>query len=311
MRSLSVAMLVWWVSWEREISLRSWAYVAQQLQRAWYTVTTIEQDGSWVRERTDLDSFDCIFPVVHGEWWEDGQIAARANQIWVPRVWCDAQSSYLCYDKLLCKQRCEHWWVAVAPYAILRSNHLPTWSWVQQWLWDHVFVKALNQWSSQWVWSVRSESDYNSAIEWVFAYWPMALIEKAIHWREIEVAVAWSWDGQTISVPWEIITWTDGWYSHEEKYATQSTAQTVVWAELTTAQHEYLRTLTKTIWQILWCAGMRRCDYFLDKQWEFIFNEINTIPGFTSISLYPKLLKASWIPPIELMHALINWAMDR
>ena len=177
-----------------------------------------------------------------------------------------------------------------------------------------VFVKPANMGSSVGVHKVKAAAELTAAFTDAFQYDNKVLIEKAVNAREIELAVLGSIDPlepPLISVAGEVIP-THEFYSYESKYIDENGAVLDIPARITSEQMRAAMQLARDVFITLECEGMARVDLFLDKlSGTFYFNEINTIPGFTQISMYPRLFEASGIGYKELLSRLIDLALER
>jgi D-alanine-D-alanine ligase len=174
------------------------------------------------------------------------------------------------------------------------------------------FVKPANLGSSVGVSRAKSEAELTPALEHAFEFDDKLVIELGLdHPREVECAVLGG-DCPRASVPGEItIEHPDGYYSYAAKYVDGSGVETKIPANLTPAQAEAVQRLSLATFRALECDGLARVDLFLDKSGALYVNEINTLPGFTAVSMFPKLWQASGVPATELMTILIDEALAR
>ena len=172
-----------------------------------------------------------------------------------------------------------------------------------------MFIKPANQGSSVGVSKVNNEKEFNSALNSAFDFDDKVLIEAAIVGREIEVSVLGN-DELTVSVPGEIVSNVD-FYDYESKYLTDDGATLIIPAKLTEDETTKIRSVAENTYRTLDCLGYARVDVFLTESGEVIVNEINTLPGFTSISMYPKLMEESGIPYSELLDKLIDLSIEK
>jgi D-alanine-D-alanine ligase len=149
----------------------------------------------------------------------------------------------------------------------------------------------------------------NAAITAAFQYDTKVIIERAVTGREIECSILGNHD-PVASVPGEIIP-ADGFYSYAAKYLDENGAQLVIPADVTDSERKTIQETSVRTFEVLCCSGMARVDGFLTSDGSFVINEINTIPGFTRISMYPKLFEASGVPQAELINRLIALAIER
>ena len=174
------------------------------------------------------------------------------------------------------------------------------------------FVKPANAGSSVGVHKVKEASSLSAALADAFSYDTKVIVERAVNAREIEVAVLGN-DAPEASLPGEVVvTHKDGFYSYEAKYIDADGSRTEIPARLSEAQSQEVRGLAVRAFAALDCAGMARVDFFLDQdRGTFYVNEINTLPGFTSISMYPKLWEATGLPFTALISRLLDLAVER
>ena len=172
-----------------------------------------------------------------------------------------------------------------------------------------VFVKPANMGSSIGVSKVRSDLELRPALDRAFAYDDVVLIEEAIVGREIEVAILGNDDARA-SVPGEIVPGNE-FYDYDDKYVTDG-AQLLVPAALDAGEVADVQQLALDVFRVLRCSGLARVDFFFEPDGRgFLCNEVNTMPGFTPISMYPKLWQASGIPYSQLIDHLVELALER
>jgi D-alanine-D-alanine ligase len=174
-----------------------------------------------------------------------------------------------------------------------------------------LFVKPANLGSSVGVRKVQSMEQLYSALEYAFRFDNKVLAEEAISGREIECAVLGD-DQLEASIPGEIVVkHPDGFYSYAAKYIDESGAILKIPAELSPRIVTLVQSLSKSVFKTLECSGLARVDFFLDRRGRLVVNEINTMPGFTSMSMYPKLWEASGVSQSQLIDRLIELAIKR
>jgi D-alanine-D-alanine ligase len=262
---------------------------------------------------------DVIFPVMHGTYCEDGTMQGLLELADVPYVGCGVLASAVGMDKDVAKRLIQGAGLPIVPYIALKVD-----SWkkdrasverqVRSELGYPCFVKPANAGSSVGVHKVKAEADLSAALTDSFRYDMKVLIEKAISAREIEVSVLEnpdSSDTPLVSVAGEIAP-THEFYSYESKYLDDNGAVLTIPAKLSPEQAARAQEIGRRAFVALECEGMARVDMFVDRgTGEFYFNEINTLPGFTSISMYPKLWEASGLGYSELLAKLIELALTR
>lgn len=263
--------------------------------------------------------FDVVFPVMHGALCEDGTVQGMFELMDVPYVGAGVLGSALGMDKDASKRLVAAAGIAVAPYFTIKHGawkNDPSYycDLIAKQLQFPVFVKPANTGSSVGIQKVKKLDDLIYAIEDAFLYDVKVLVETAIDAREIELSALESLDygaPTLISIPGEISP-THEFYSYAAKYLDEKGAELTIPAEITPAQAKQAQQLSAQIFELLDCEGMARVDLFLDRKTnQFYFNEINTIPGFTKISMYPKLWEASGLSYRNLLTHLIQLAIAR
>ncbi|MBB4369627.1 D-alanine-D-alanine ligase [Bradyrhizobium sp. cir1] len=265
----------------------------------------------------DALEIDVVFPVIHGPLCEDGTVQGLLELADVAYVGSGVLASAVSMDKDVAKRLAEFAGIPVAPYRVLtrkafvqdRSSSLAK---AVEGLSLPVFVKPCNMGSSVGIHKVKTWEALGAALDDAFRYDVKVLVEQGIDAREIEVAVL---EGETLfaSLASELNPNAHHeFYSYEAKYLDPDGARVDLPAQLDVAQMERVRSLATQVFAALECSGFARVDFFLDRQTgEFCFNEINTLPGFTSISMYPKMMEASGVPYGELLTRLVELALDR
>lgn len=323
----TILILFWGQSPEHEVSVRSARNVLSGIDKSIYEVRIVWVDQQWLwREfnqfpdgkeviRSEKQFFleneriDCIFSVIHGTTGEDWVIQGIATAAWIPIVWCWIASSELCIDKIKTKECLERNGISTAPYIVVTKEINDWWKVVSDRLWTPVFAKTPCQGSSVWVYKVENAWTYDKALQDCSMYDERVLLEKAIVWREIEFAVLGN-DHILISPPWEIVQWDDWWYSYDDKYASTSNVVTRVVDDFSDSMVEKMRVIVTDSYKLLWCSGFARVDLFVTEDEIIYVNEVNTIPWFTSISMYPQLMSAAWVPLTQLLTRLIELACE-
>ncbi len=260
-------------------------------------------------------SVDIVFPVVHGTFCEDGTLQGLLDLAMVPYVGADVIGSAIGMDKDVAKR-------------LLRDAGIPVVDWivVQRYRWDagkkdiidHIaekikfpcFIKPCNAGSSVGISKVKKLESLEEAVENAFLWDNKILIETGINAREIEFSVMGN-DKPESSMPGEIRPRHE-FYSYEAKYIDSEGADLLIPAEIDSALTEKMKKTAVDGYSALCCKGMARVDFFLDRDsGRYYLNEINTLPGFTNISMYPKLWENSGIDYSTLLNKLIDLAMER
>ena len=263
------------------------------------------------RDGTTIGRIDVLFPVLHGPYGEDGTIQGLAKLADIPCVGAGVLGSAVGMDKDVMKRLLRDARIPIAPFrTILRRDRAGvSYAGVTADLGSRLFVKPANLGSSVGISRANDDASFQSAIDLAFRYDSKVIVETEVTGREIECSVLGNED-PIASVPGEIIP-SDGFYSYEAKYLDENGAELRIPAELTETEQQTVQTTAIDAFVTLCCEGMARVDGFLTEDGRFIVNEINTIPGFTRISMYPKLFEASGIGPSELIDRLISLALER
>jgi D-alanine-D-alanine ligase len=255
------------------------------------------------------ESVDVVFPILHGPFGEDGTMQGLLKLANIPFVGAGVLGSAVGMDKDVMKRLLRDAGLPIASFLAIKENDIPSFEEVAEKIGLPFFVKPANLGSSVGVNKVNDEKDFENAIREAFAFDRKIIIEENIDGREIECAVLGN-DDPIASIPGEIISDHD-FYSYEAKYIDEHGAKIEIPAKLSDELIAKIQALAIKTFKTLDCEGMGRVDFFLKNDDEIIVNEINTIPGFTSISMYPKLWQASGISYPELIDRLIQLAFER
>jgi D-alanine-D-alanine ligase len=259
-------------------------------------------------------SLDVVFPALHGTYGEDGCVQGLLDLADVAYVGSGVLGSALGMDKVVQKRLLLAAGIPVVPFLAATRSELERQpdlaaAWVRK-LGLPVFVKPANMGSSVGVSRVTAFTQLDAAIAGALEYDNKILIEEGIDAREIECAVLGN-DLPEASVAGEIRP-RDDFYSYDAKYVDEDGATLLIPAPLSDEQAAAIRSLSIRVFRELDCAGMARVDFLLDRKTGDIYvNELNSIPGFTTISMYPKLWEASGVPYSELIDRLIRLAIER
>jgi D-alanine-D-alanine ligase len=259
---------------------------------------------------------DVVFPVLHGTYGEDGTVQGLLELADVAYVGSGHLGSGIGMDKDVSKRLLLAAGIPVVPFRLITAGDLrrdPEGAARRAAeLGFPLFVKPANAGSSVGVSKVKDPVALLPALRAALGYDVKALAEQAVDAREIECAVLGNDDPQA-SVPGEIVvTHPDGFYSYDAKYVDENGAAIRIPADLPPETAQRVRELSIATFRALELSGMARVDFFLDrKTGALAVNEVNTIPGFTAISMYPKLWEASGIPPQQLVSKLIDLALER
>lgn len=326
---------------EHEVSIRSSEHFRQSLNPNIYSVENfgITKTGGWIYgndAKQKLESIkdnkkesmpsnispqviekllemDLFIPVLHGPLGEDGMIQGFFEILKKPYVGCDHRSAAVSMDKVISKKLAEYHDIKTASFIdFSKSQWQETREAILESIMDRLvfplFVKPTHLGSSVGVKKVSHKNDLEKAIEDAFYFDTHVLVENGIVGREIEFAALGN-DRVIIYPPGEILT-NGAVYDYEGKYSDQS-IQTTPKADLSAAVIDEGIRIAKTVYSILGCTGLARIDFFLDANNHYWFNEINPIPGFTSLSLYPQMCAQNGLEATNLMDQLIILALEK
>ncbi|MBV9267288.1 MAG: D-alanine--D-alanine ligase [Acidobacteriaceae bacterium] len=302
-------------SGEHEISIRSAQSVRAALDPTRYDVSEyfIEKSGKWLPnpilpEPGANPGIDVVLPMLHGTYGEDGTVQGLLELAGLPYVGAGVLASSLSMDKVMTKRICREANLPVVDFVALTRNGLDCRQLRLPFDFP-VFVKPANLGSSVGISRVDSPSELPAAVTAAAEYDPKIIIEKGIVGREFECAVLGG-DAAAASAPCEILP-SQNFYSYEDKYLLD-TARIELPARLDAAQTAEIQRLAVAAFDAVCCEGLARVDFLLENSTGRIFiNEINTIPGFTSISMYPKMWEYSGLPYSKLLDRLIEIALAR
>jgi D-alanine-D-alanine ligase len=263
-----------------------------------------------------VDSLDVVFPVLHGPMGEDGTVQGLLELAGVPYVGAGVTGSAIGMDKDVMKRLlrdagipiARHLTLRVADYRRRQPQLLRE---IDERIGYPAFVKPANLGSSVGISRVTSRAQLSGALDKAFDYDVKVLVEAGVAGREIECAVLGN-DEPVASIPGEIVVrHEDGFYSYDAKYVSEHGATLQIPAVLDAAVSREVQRLAIATFQALECSGLGRVDFFLQPDGALLVNEINTLPGFTAVSMYPKLWAASGVSPRELVVRLIDLAIER
>jgi D-alanine-D-alanine ligase len=318
---LRVAVLGGGRSSEHEISLASAASIRDGLAQAGHVPIEIEigRDGVWRQDGDQLSltpgeglaGADVVFPALHGPFGEDGTVQGLLECLDVPYVGAGVLTSALCIDKVIFKQFMAQTGLPQVDYRAVRVERFeadpgPAVARVAE-LGVPMFVKPARLGSSVGIARVAGLDELPAALDAAFAHDPLVIAEAAALGREAECSVIGNHE-PIASEPGEIRVGGD-WYDYEAKY-TPGGMELVVPAEIAPAVRERIRELALEVYRATGCCGLARVDFFVVGD-EVLVNELNTMPGFTGTSVFPKLFEASGIPFPELVERLVQYALER
>ncbi len=340
----NIWILFWWKSAEHEVSLKSAKNVYENINKKLFNpvLIKIDKSGKWIIGDIDLFDIevssktigikevflspqskgdlrylenwnsiiklDCVIPMMHGTFAEDWTIQWLLKLVDIPFVWADTLGSAVWMDKWIMKKILRDEWIPIWRFDSFKSfEKIPEYEEILKRLWKVLFIKPANLGSSVGINKVQSKEEYNQAVKEAFLYDEKILIEEFLDWKEVECAVLGNHNPK-VSLPWEAVSEAD-FYSYDAKYK-QKTIYHIP-AQITSSQIEQVQQLAIKTFKVLWCSGLWRVDIFVTTKWDIFVNEINTLPWFTSSSMYPMLIEKMWINFTELITKLIFFAEER
>lgn len=347
MSKLKVAVIFGGTNTEHEVSLVSARAVINNLDKSKYDIIPIKitKENTWISpkelhasyqpvipekivsaeksidsvgEIMESNTIDVVFPVLHGPYGEDGTIQGLLELMRLPYVGCGVTASAVCMDKVLQKNICQSYNIPVTPYFWFTAGE---WKEKQKLTLTNLltkfqnqyplFVKPANQGSSVGISKAHNKKELLSGIELALTRDTKIIIELGVeNPREIECAVLGRNDNPETSVLGEIIPGNE-FYDYNAKYIDDN-SEAIIPADLPKKLSDQIRAAASLAFQVTDCSGMARVDFILnDKTQEFYLSELNTIPGFTPISMYPKLWVATGLSYPKLLDRLIALALAR
>lgn len=347
----TVALIFGGKSAEHEVSLRSAKNVADALDKDQFTpvLIGISKEGSWYRfpdtdifaETTKIvdgalpakaepvtllanngkpslyslkdhshTSLDIAFPIMHGTMGEDGTIQGWFKMVQLPFVGCGVWSSAAGMDKEIMKRLLTVAQIPNARYRLLTPYQENRYEDLVKELGSPFFIKPANAGSSVGVHKIKSAQDFQSKLQDAFQFDHKVLAEEFIQGREIECSVMGLNHAPKASLPGEVIPQHE-FYSYEAKYIDDNGALLKIPAELTSSETAAIQKMAEQTYQAMGCDGLTRVDFFMKSNGDLYINEINTIPGFTKISMYPKMWEASGLSYKNLITQLIQLGFEK
>jgi D-alanine-D-alanine ligase len=312
---VKVAVLAGGRSSEHEISLASAAAIRAGLEEAGHEPVDVEiaQDGRWsvdgvsvtIEPSAGLIGADVVFPALHGPFGEDGTVQGLLELADVPYVGAGVLASALCMDKVTFKDVMAHASIPQVAYRRARKGDdlgklealgLP------------VFVKPARLGSSVGISKAGTAEELRAALEEAWRHDPLAIVEALSRGMEVECSVIGN-DDPIASQPGELVVNAD-WYDYEAKYEPGG-MELVVPARLDEAARARVRELAVEVFKRVGCAGLARVDFFVEDGGRVLVNELNTMPGFTKTSVFPKLFVESGVAFPDLLNRLVDLAIER
>jgi D-alanine-D-alanine ligase len=306
-----VAVIYGGRSGEHEVSLRSAKSIIDAMDEEKYKVIhyVISKEGKWsprpiLPEPGGNPGVDVVFPVLHGTFGEDGTLQGLIELADLPYVGAGVMASAISMDKEMMKRVAAQRGLPVVEYVVVPCNG----AWSVDFDFPQ-FVKPANLGSSVGISKVRNKAELRAAVELASAYDRKVIVERGITGRELECAVLGNHD-PIASAPCEILPSRE-FYDYDDKYLLDQ-AKTVIPADLSPQQTAEIQRLAVECYRAVECEGMARVDFLLETaSGRLYINEINTIPGFTSISMYPKMWEYSGLAMPKLIDRLIELALER
>ncbi|MEK2644215.1 D-alanine--D-alanine ligase family protein [Bdellovibrio sp. BCCA] len=345
-----VALIFGGKSAEHEVSLRSAKNIADALDKESFVpvLIGISKEGSWYRfpdmnvfqstkvvdsalppnaepvalislqgkpvlyslKDQSKTSVDVAFPILHGTMGEDGTIQGLFKMVQLPFVGCGVWSSAAGMDKEVMKRLLVEAKIPNARYMLLTPFKNISYAEITTQLGSPFFIKPANAGSSVGVHKIKNADEFVTKLKDSFQFDNKVLAEEFVQGREIECSVMGHNHAPQASLPGEIIPQHE-FYSYEAKYVDDNGALLKIPAEMTAEQVQNLQTLAKKTYQVMGCDGLTRVDFFMKANGDIFVNEINTIPGFTKISMYPKMWEAAGVSYKDLITKLIHFGLEK
>jgi D-alanine-D-alanine ligase len=305
---MRVAVLAGGRSSEHDVSLESASAVRAGLAEAGHDVVDVllERDGSWVCDGRPVTlepaggllGCDVVWPVLHGPFGEDGSVQGMLELLGVAYVGAGVLASAVCMDKLVFKDLMRAHGIPQVEYfrAGEDISHMP------------VFVKPARLGSSVGIAKAKSQAELVEAVKTAGAHDPRVIIEAASTGIEVECAVLGNWEAEA-SQPGEIVVSAD-WYDYDAKY-TPGGMELQFPARIAADEAAQVRRLAVAVFHLADCTGLARVDFFVEDEGRVLVNELNTMPGFTPTSVYPKLWGLSGLAFPDLCDRLVQLGVER
>jgi D-alanine-D-alanine ligase len=269
-----------------------------------------EEGGYW--QGKSKRSIHIIFPMIHGRFGEDGALPGMCELYNIPYVGSGILGSSACWDKAFAKNVLKAFDISSVPFILLKNpdqaiSYTDACSVFKT---KDLFVKPAMQGSSVGVALVSDNESYKSAVDTTFSHCRKIMIEPRIEGDEIECAVLDNFGAKAAELG-QVIVPKGSFYTYKEKYGPNSRSKAVFPDHFSDRLKRKIQKIAIQCFHALECRGMARVDFFVTKKNSIMVNEINTIPGFTSISLYPRMWEKSGIPPSKLVQILIDEGLRR
>ena len=314
-QKITVGILFGGKSAEHEVSLRSAKNVLDAIDKEKYNPVLIEIDKQGESDLLAIldpkkpRTIDVVFPILHGPFGEDGTVQGILKHVGMPFVGSSVLGSAMGMDKDVMKRLLRDAGIPIGKFLAVKDCDLLDLDAVITQLGLPCFVKPANLGSSVGVSKAKTKEELVAAVAEAFRYDRKIMIEEFIQGREIECAVLGN-DAPEASMPGEIIVKAD-FYSYDAKYVNEQGAALSIPAQLSETVIKEVQELAVKTFKTLSCEGLGRVDFFLKADGAVLVNEINTMPGFTSISMYPQLWQAGGMRYPDLIDRLISLALER
>lgn len=315
-------------SYEHEVSINSAKSIMKYINKDKYEIKLIyiDKSGQWLlcnninslKNLVKLNDFkilnwcDVVFPVLHGNYGEDGKIQGLFDMLDVAYVGCNLKSSCNCMDKEICKVLLNDINIPQTPYIVINKNNYDlnnTLNEIKEKIGYPCFIKPANSGSSIGINKIYHESEVNKFVIEAFKFDDKIIIEKYIRGREVEIGVLGN-DDILVSNIGEIIA-GDDFYSYDDKYNSNKSIVKVP-VKLNKEIERKIKEYAKKAYKKMECSGLSRIDFFIENSTNEIYlNEINTMPGFTNISMYPVLFEDIGIKYDILIDTLIDLGIKK
>jgi len=313
---MRVAVLSGGRSSEHDVSLRSGESVARGLEAAGHeaVAVTIARDGRWSQDGAAVElvpaegllAADAVFPALHGPFGEDGSVQGLLEWLDLPYVGSDVLASAICMDKLTLKRLFAQRGVPQVEFVAAGE---PGWRERCEAMGSPLWVKPSRLGSSVGISRVEGlGSELDEAVELARRHDPRVIVEASAAAREVECSLLGN-EKVEASQPGEVVANGD-WYDYETKYR-DGGMELVAPAAIPEPQLSRVRELAATAFELGGCAGLARCDFFVEPDGAVLVNEVNTMPGFTETSVYAKLWEASGLDYPNLCDRLVALAVER
>ena len=275
-----------------------------------------ENQRSLVTSDNRVHEFDIVFPIIHGRTGEDGSLQGMLEFLNIPYVGAGIFTSSVCMDKYYAKTLLNDAKFPVVPYARIDQSDWSNWpNQVKNEIFEKfsfpLFVKPCNMGSSIGISKVKSMGDFDNAVHLAFMYDHQVIIEKSIDAKELEIGIMGNHPNYKVTNVGEIFVKSE-FYSYKTKYISNQ-ADLKIPADITQKQRDIIRDMATAVFGMLRGDGFARIDFFLEKTGhdKIYMNEINTLPGFTPISMFPKLWEYSGIKPNILISNLVDLGFQK